>query len=611
MTSPQTEPTPSPATDPLATIAAIVRAAAEAPQPPAHIDGGNIDPRSDDGGYDPLDENDAPSELASDDGGAPVNVSAVRECAALDHSDTDNGRRLIAHFGRDLAVFQRAGARNSDYLVWTGTHWDMDTGNDASFAVTQKIGGLIGLEADFLVALPHEVRAMKDGDAAADELGPLEARRESWQEADKIRARDLNRLIDAGREARANLDKRKVARRKFGVSSKNKARLDSMLACAAPLLTRPPSAFNADPMRVATRTHTLVFSRVADLECPDETAVRLIGHMEALEGHRREDLITHLLDVAYEPAAVALKWIAFVERYLPVPPVRRFVQVYSGLGLLGLTIQKFVFHYGEGANGKSVFMQTLANVFGLLGSTLSPDAITGTNQRQGNQASPELARLYGKRFVRVSELPEGVALQEELIKRLSGGEEIGVRNLFQGMFDFKALFKAHMSGNGYPKIEGNNHGMWRRMAVVLWPVTIPEAEQRNFDDVVDEFRPEYSGILNWLIEGALIYLREGLVVPEEVRAATQEYRDEMDPIGQFIAECVEVAEGEQVTAREMYDAYVSWALTNAVKPIFETRFGKLMKARFKREDARIRRYIDCRLHDVPLRPELSRNPYDD
>ena len=417
-------------------------------------------------------------------------------------------------------------------------------------------------------------------------------------------------MIDAGKEARAALDKRKAARRKFGVSSKNKARLDAMLSCAAPRLTRPPHAFNADTLRVATRTHTLIFSRREDPECPDADVQRLIGCMEAVEGHMREDLITQIIDVAYDPDATCPKFDAFTGRFLPLSPVRRFVQVYSGLSLLGLVIQKFVFHYGEGANGKSVFMQTIANVLGALGSTLSPDAITGTNQRQGNQASPELARLYGKRFVRVSELPEGVPLQEELVKRLSGGEEIAVRNLFQGLFDFKALFKAHMSGNGYPKIEGNNHGIWRRMAVVHWPVTLADEEQRNFDDVVDEFRPEYSGILNWLIEGAKIYLTEGLIVPPEVRAATKEYRDEMDPIGQFIEQCVEAVEGSEVTAREMYQAYLAWAKTNSISPIFETRFGKLMKARFRREDGRIRRYVGCRLHDVPT-PPMSRNPYED
>lgn len=548
-----------------------------------------------------------PSEGAGPPAADETMLEAVRSCAGLDHSDTDNGRRLIAYFGANLAVFQRDGVRNTDYLVFTGTHWDLATGNDSAFDLAQRVGAMIGLEADYLVATPHEARAIEEAGEAAAALDLIEARRETWTDDDRAQARRLAEAIEAGKAARAALDKRKVARRKFGVSSKNKARLEAMLACAAPRLARPPRAFNAHPFRVATKTHTLTFSRHRDDECPDPDAERQIGCVEVVEGHARSDFITAIVDADFAPRATAPRWDAFLTRFLPNLAVRRFVQVAAGLGLLGVTVQRLIFHYGEGANGKSVFMQVIANLLGALASTLSPDAITGTNQRQGNQANPELARLYAKRFVRVSELPEGVPLQEELVKRLTGGEELPVRGLFQGIFDFKPVFIAHMSGNGYPRIEGTNHGIWRRMAVVHWPVILADDEQRPFDDVVGEFMEEASGVLNWLVEGARLYMEEGLVIPPEVAASTKEYRDEMDPIGDFITDCVEACEGQSSTAREMYMAYVSYAEANAIKPIHETRFGKLMRTRFKREDGRIRRYLDCRLHDVPERPS-ARNP---
>jgi putative DNA primase/helicase len=533
----------------------------------------------------------------------------ISEASRLDHSDTDNGRRLILHFGDDLKVMQRAGIRNTGYVVWTGTHWDLDGGEDRAFAVAQEIGALIGLEADHLSATPAEAKAIAEARTAADDLVALEARRSDWTDEERRRVRDLETAIALGKAAREALDKRKVARRKFAVSSKNKARLDAMLACAAPHLTRPPQAWNADPYRFATRTHTLRLVREIDPENPDPDGVRFLGTLAVMPGHRRDDLITFVVPVDFDPDAKAPAWDAFLERFLPSAAVRRFVQVFSGLGLLGVTVQKFVFHYGDGANGKSVFMQTLANVFGPLGANLEPESITGQNQRQGSQASPDIVKLFDKRFLKVSELPEGVPLQEELIKKLTGGEEMSARALFQGAFDFTPVFSAQMSGNGYPKIEGTNHGIWRRIAVVHWPVKIPESEQREFSEVIDGFRPEYPGILNWLIEGARIWLAEGLVLPEEVRAATKEYQDDMDPVGPFIADCVTMLPGHSVTAREMYEAYLAWAEANAVFPIKEAKFGRVMKSRIKRTDERIRRYLDCFLHDVPIRS--PRNPDDE
>lgn len=549
----------------------------------------------------------APSELGGGVGGdVEALLQAVRECAGLDHSDTDNGRRLRHHFGADMRVFQTRGERNAAYVVWVGTHWDRDGGIDRAHALSQRIGGLIALEADHLAATPYEARAIAEGETAAVALDALDKRRTDWSDDDKATAKRLTLQVAAGDAAAAAIKARQVARRKFGVSSKNLARLNAMRDCAAPFLLVPPEGWNHDPLVVATRTHTLRFSREIDPECPDPEVTRRRGRVVAVEGHRREDMITALVDLPYDPAAACPRWRGFLDRFLPTPVVRRFVQVMCGLGLLGETVQMLVFHYGEGANGKSVFLQTVANVLGHLASTLSPDAITGANQRQGNQASPELARLYGKRFVRISELPEGVPLQEELIKRLTGGEDIPVRDLFKGTFDFHPVFIGQMSGNGYPRVDGTNNGIWRRLKVVKWPVTLGEDEQRPFDEVVASFRPEYPGILNWLIEGALIYLDEGVETPAEVRMATQEYRDEMDPLEGFCAACVRAEADGTITAREFFEAYVAWAEANGITPIKETRFGKLMPKRWPRGDERIRLYHGCRLVDVP--PRQPRNP---
>lgn len=580
---------------------------------PAHASGGDEADGSEPDSGEPADDAEGGDDGPSDGAPPGADMDVVAACARLDHSDTDNAKRFVAHFGRDLTVLETEGIINTDYCAWAGTHWDMVGGNDAAVRLAKQVGGLIGLEADFLAATPHELRAMEDADQAEQDLARLEKSADSWTEGEKAHAKRLQRVIDAGADARAALDKRKVARRKFGVSSKNKARIVALKDLAACDLTRKPEGFNADPRAFACLTHTLQFIRRPDPECPDPEVVRLVPVAKAMKGHRREDFITKVLPVAYDKDAKAPRFEAFMARFLPIEAVRRCVQVGAGLGLLGLPVQKVFFHYGNGANGKSVFLETLVRVLGGLASSLPTEAIIGTNDKQGGAASPELARLYGVRFVRVVELPANVPLREDVVKKLTGGETIPVRNLFKGFFEFRPVFIAHMSGNGYPKIDGTDNGIWRRIAVIHWPIALEDSEQRDFEEVVSELMPEAPGILNWLIEGALTYLREGLILPPEVRAATQEYRDEMDVVGQFVASCVEPAPGMWVTARAAYRAYADWSDENGKKPVTETRFGRDMKRKLQhgRNGAGVHVYQDCRLVNIPDRSSAPRSPDDD
>ncbi|WP_144291899.1 DNA primase family protein [Rhodoligotrophos appendicifer] len=207
----------------------------------------------------------------------------------------------------------------------------------------------------------------------------------------------------------------------------------------------------------------------------------------------------------------------------------------------------------------------------------------------------------------MSELPRGEPLREALIKALTGGEPTQVRHLHKGFFDMYPTFKAMMSGNDLPQVGGVDHGIWRRLRLIPWSVTISDAEKRPMEQVLAEFEAERSGILNWLIEGLRRYMSEGLRAPPEVLAATLAYREEMDPVGGFITDCVErspLVANESVTAREMYEAFVSWCHANAVRPWKEATFGRVMPQKgFLKTSERIRRYLDVRLHDVPARNE--------
>lgn len=531
-----------------------------------------------------------------------VDPDAVEECAGLDHSDTDNARRLVRHFGDDLVVMQQEGSEKPPYGAWAGTHWDFGTGPARAMRIAQRLGGAIALETAFLTYTDREQAA-------------IEAANDAGIEADvdpEDLPRGMKELAKARDKAREALRKRKERRHAHAVQSKNVARIRAMLDCAAPHMLRPADDFNPDPLSFSTPNATVHFVRTvrrvknpawADPDVSAEDVPEYIDavavRVDARPGHERSDLITSVVPVRHDARAKCPKWEAFLADFLPDAGVRRMVQTASGQGLLGLGVQLMFFHYGKGANGKSVFMETLARVLGDLSVTLPAESITG-KATGSSGPSPDLARLYGRRLLRVAELPKGEPLKVELIKKLTGGERFPVRDLFKGYFDFRPLFVAHMSGNDYPKTDGTDYGTWRRLVVVKWPKTILVENQRDFEEVLAEFAPEYPGILNWLIEGAKRFIADGRIeLAAESVKETKKYRDEMDPLAGFVSGCVQPTPGASVTAADMYGAYAHWASANGLTPISNTGFGKLMKSYFDRDDGRIRRYLDCALHDVP------------
>ncbi|MHC2090394.1 DNA primase family protein [Methylobacterium sp. CM6244] len=578
--------------DPRHDIARLVDEAQPIGAEPVGGEGEEFDPSDSWGGGDPPEPPFGDGEDAGDDPGKP-NADDLAWCATLDHSDTDNGKRLIRHFGADLSVVAQDEVSGGSWLAWTGTHWDLAGGLARANVVVQRLGGRIILESEFIHPTPREK-------AALDEARALEGKAKAELTDDEKVA------IGKGAAAADALDKRRGKRRAFGVSSKNKARMEAALFCAGPRLRRNPDAYNADRYRVACLTHTLSFRAEQDLECPDPDVKRLIGMCDAIEGHRRDDWITAVVPQPYREDAEAPLWRGFLERMLPDADKRRTVQIFTALGLLSVPVQHLMFHYGLGANGKSVFLETVARVLGpSLAVGLPRESIVGGSERASGGASPDIARLYGRRFVRVLEVAGNVPLQEDMIKKLTGGEPIPVRSLYKGYFEFQNFATPHMSGNDYPTITGTDNGIWRRMLLVHWDQTIPEAERGEFEAVVSRFvRDEGAGILNWLIEGVKDFMTNGLVIAPSVTADTKEYREDMDPVGEFLAACVRPSVEGRETAHALYEAYHSWSLANAKRTLSQNRFGKRLKQLYEHGPVQGRVfYRGVELHDVPDRPD--------
>ena len=110
--------------------------------------------------------------------------------------------------------------------------------------------------------------------------------------------------------------------------------------------------------------------------------------------HRREDLIAECTPVAYDPAAEAPLWLAFLERVQPDPVMRAFIRDFHGYGLTALTgIQAFIFNTGKGANGKSTFIECVMRIVGPYGNSLNPESFTAGEPKRAAARPTRISQI--------------------------------------------------------------------------------------------------------------------------------------------------------------------------------------------------------------------------
>jgi putative DNA primase/helicase len=249
-----------------------------------------------------------------------------------------------------------------------------------------------------------------------------------------------------------------------------------------------------------------------------------------------------------------------------------------GYSLTGRTDEQCLFFaYGTGSNGKSVFLKTVQALAGEYSTPARVETFTARHARQAGGIPNDIASLAGARVVAVSEVDDGQRLNESLVKDMTGGDAITARFLNREFFSFHPQFKLWMQGNHKPQIRGTDHGIWRRIHLIPFAVTIPPEEKDPA--LFDKLRAEASGILAWAVRGCLEWRRDGLNPPEEVKAATEAYREEMDILGAFLDERCARAPNITVRAKVIYDAYRQWCDESGQRAYSLKRFGIAMGER--------------------------------
>lgn len=292
------------------------------------------------------------------------------------------------------------------------------------------------------------------------------------------------------------------------------------------------------------------------------------------------DYITKsLTPCAVGDSAKAVRWLAFLGQIFDNDAqLIDWIWRWCGYLLTGLTSEQiFLFFFGLGANGKSVFAELLRHVLADYGRTVASETLTDT-KRTASAPSPDLAVLLGCRFAMASETEDGSALAESLIKSMTGGDTIYACKKYCDPFEFKPAFKLLMLGNHRPIVHGTDHGIWRRVRLV--PFTRTFSEQERDPRLLDTLKAEAPHILAWMVAGCLAWQRRGLAdVPAVVASQTADYRAEQDVIGQFLAECTNTDRNAEVETGALYSCYQSWAVTAGLRPASKVSLGRRMGER--------------------------------
>jgi|GEM_PF-820087 len=345
--------------------------------------------------------------------------------------------------------------------------------------------------------------------------------------------------------------------RKWSMMSQSRAAIANLIQSARSRVAVTPNDLDRDPWLLNVQNGTI------NLQTGE------------FRSHRPSDMITRLAPVVYDPMAEAPTWDRFVLEIMnDDPDLVDYLRRAVGYSVTGIIRQHVFFCcYGTGANGKTTFFKTLAAILGDYANEIDSDLLVA----QGLAQHPTgLTELEGRRLIVAEETEDSRRLAEAMVKKLTGGNPIQARKMHKDFYTFLPSHHLFLATNHKPEIRGMDPGIWRRIKLVPFEVSFdPKVPGGRKPDLGLDVKlaAEAPGILNWLLQGCRDWQERGLIEPEVIRTATQDYREEMDFLGWFLEERCTAEEDARIVLSVLYGEYVAWCGLANTNPLGIRKFS--------------------------------------
>lgn len=464
----------------------------------------------------------------------------------LTPDDASNGRRFVLMTLDGLRYCPSRAKDNSSGWFWfDGQRWMADESGSIPMECARKI---------IQDAIERVQSSLAEDEAIRANTGEVLQRLIGKTKSDDPRLTPIKELNQRIVECRRKLE--------FLKASLSNAKLNAQLAQARQSLPlyAAGSAFDAHPelLNLANGTYSLTNNEFYEA--------------------RAEDMLTQLAPVTYDPAAACPKWEAYLDLVTQGDAeTQMYLQRVCGYVLCGeQSAQKMFIIAGQGGTGKSTFRQVLQGILGEYYQTTADYTFVKSKfSDDGTGASPNLVQLVGKRVAASTEMTDGCTFEEGILKKITGGDDMSIRQLFCPNFDYRMQCKPIFFTNYIPNMTDFSDAMRQRLAIVKFEHVLRGTDQ-EIDDYYRVLLEESSGILNWMLAGWKAYQKGGLREPEVVKSNVSEYVTEQDVVARWAKGTLVPQPNGRVLVAEAFASFRLWAEANGEKCSTAAWFGRRM-----------------------------------